>query len=344
MFISHRISRLVFLIFGFAGLFWLDGCAGTPAPAAAPTNTGTRLNVVSTVSPIVNIIYNVGGKRINLVGIIPEGTDSHTFEPAPSDANKLAQADLIFVNGLDLETPTEKLAQANKKPGAEIVELGPQTIQPDQYTYDFSFPKELGKPNPHLWLNPIFALRYAEIARDTLARRDPANAADYNQNYAAFKVRINQLDEAIKASIATIPEKNRKLLTYHDSFAYFAPRYGMTVIGAIQPSNFSEPSAKEVAGLITQIRQAGVPAIFGSEVFPSKVLEQIGRESGAKYVDTLRDDELPGQHGEPRHSYIGLMVEDVTTMTNALGGNPAAMQTVDTSNIPGPDLDVNQPK
>ena len=343
MFIPQRVDRAVVLLLGLGSLFSLAACAGTLEPAAS-TNPGTRLNVVSTVSPIVNIIYNVGGNRIDLVGIIPEGTDSHTFEPAPSDANKLAQADLIIVNGLDLETPTEKLAQANKKPSAEIIELGPQTIQPDQYAYDFSFPKELGKPNPHLWLNPMNALRYAEIARDTLVRRDPANADYYNQNYEAFKIRINQLDETIKGSIATIPEKNRKLLTYHDSFAYFAPRYGMTVIGAIQPSNFSEPSAREVAGLITQIKQAGVPAIFGSEVFPSKVLEQIGRESGAKYVDTLRDDELPGQHGEPLHSYIGLMVEDVATMTSALGGNPAAVQAVDTSNIPGPDLDVNQPK
>lgn len=118
----------------------------------------------------------------------------------------------------------------------------------------------------------------------------------------------------------------------------------MIVMGAIQPSNFSEPSAKEVANLITQIKQEGVPAIFGSEVFPSKVLEQIRRESGAKYVDTLRDDELPGQRGEPRHSYIGLMVEDVTTMTRALGGNPDAMKAVDTTNIPGPDLNVNQIK
>lgn len=170
--VSHRVARTALLLLGLGLIFWLAACAGTPAPVAAPTTLGARLNVVSTVSPLVNIIYNIGGSRVDLEGIIPEGTDSHTFEPAPSDANKLAHADLIIVNGLDLETPTVKLAQANKKPSAEIVELGPQTIQPDQYVYDFSFPKELGKPNPHLWLNPMNALRYAEIARDALARRD----------------------------------------------------------------------------------------------------------------------------------------------------------------------------
>lgn len=336
----RRTFYKLFLLLGVT--IWLTACAGTPA--AAPTTASRRLAVVSTVSPIVNIISNVGGDRIDLIGLIPEGTDSHTFEPAPSDAGKLAQADLIFVNGLDLETPTEKLAQANKKAGAEIIELGPQTLTPEQYVYDFSFPKEFGKPNPHLWLNPLYALRYAAIVRDALVRRDPTDADYFNGNYAAFQTRIQKLDEAIRTSIATIPEKNRKLLTYHDSFAYFAPRYGMTVIGAIQPSNFSEPSAKEVAGLITQIRQEGVPAIFGSEVFPSKVLEQIGRESGAKYVDTLRDDELPGKRGDPHHSYVGLMVEDVATMTTALGGDPAAVQSVDTTNVPGADQGVTQPK
>ncbi len=340
MLMARRTFFGLFLLLGITT--WLTACAGTPA--AAPTNASRRLNVVSTVSPIVNIVYNVGGNRIDLVGLIPEGTDSHTFEPAPSDAGKLAQADLIFVNGLDLETPTEKLAQANKKASAEIIELGSQTLTPDQYVYDFSFPKELGKPNPHLWLNPLYALRYAEIVRDALVRRDPTDADYFNQNYAAFQIRIQLLDKAIQSSIATIPEKNRKLLTYHDSFAYFAPRYGMTVIGAIQPSNFSEPSAKEVVSLITQIKQEGVPAIFGSEVFPSKVLEQIGRESGAKYVDTLRDDELPGQRGDPHHSYVGLMVEDVATMTTALGGDPAAGEAVDTTNIPGADQGVTEPK
>ena len=323
------------------GLFVLSGlitaCGGTAAPAASQ-----KLNVVSTVSPITNIIYNVGGDRINLTGIIPEGSDSHTFEPAPSDAKILAQADVIFVNGLKLEEPTVKLAEANKKASAEIVQLGEQTITPDQYIYDFSFPKENGSPNPHLWMNPMNALRYAEIARDTLVKRDAANADYYNKNYAAFKARIEVLDQAIKDAIALIPEANRKLLTYHDSFAYFAPRYGMTVIGAIQPSDFAEPSAKEVAALIQQVKDEKVPAIFGSEVFPSPVLDQIAKEAGAVYVDTLRDDDLPGQPGETNHSYLGIMRDDVATMAKALGGNPGLITNFDTANVPGLDQTVQQ--
>jgi len=300
------------------------------------------LNVVTTVSPITNIIYNIGGERINLTGIVPEGTNSHTFEPAPSDAKMLAQADLIFVNGLKLEEPTVKMAEANKQPNTEIVSLGEQTIPPDQYVYDFSFPKDAGSPNPHLWPNPIYALRYAEIARDKLAARDPANADYYKQNYDKFKVRIEALDLAIKATIASIPEQNRKLVTYHDSFAYFAPRYGMTVLGAIQPADFAEPSAKEIAALITQLKQENVPAIFGSEVFPSPVLDQIAKEAGVKYVDTLRDDDLPGKPGESNHSYLGLMVEDLKIMATALKGNPELIANFDTSNVPGIDDAVQQ--
>ena len=329
-----RITPLIGLLV-LSGL--VAACAGTAAPAS-----GQKLNVVSTVSPITNIIYNIGGDRIHLTGIIPEGTDSHTFEPAPSDAKLLAQADLVFVNGLKLEEPTVKLAEANKKAGAEIVQLGEQTITPDQYIYDFSFPQENGSPNPHLWMNPMNALRYAEIARDTLVKRDAANADYYSKNYDAFKARIEALDQAIKDAIASIPEANRKLLTYHDSFAYFAARYGMTVIGAIQPSDFAEPSAKEVANLIKQVKDEKVPAIFGSEVFPSPVLDQIAKEAGAVYVDTLRDDDLPGQPGDANHSYLGIIRDDVATMAKALGGNPALIANFDTSNVPGLDKTVQQ--
>jgi ABC-type Zn uptake system ZnuABC Zn-binding protein ZnuA len=301
-----------------------------------------KLVVVTTVSPITNIIFNIGGNRINLTGIIPEGTDSHTFEPAPSTAEVFAQADVVFVNGLHLEDPTLKLASANLKPGGEIVILGEQTLTPDQYIYDFSFPKSAGNPNPHLWMNPIYALRYAEIVRDTLTRRDPPNSAYYSQNYNAFQARIMMLDKAIMACINSIPENNRKLLTYHDSFAYFAPRYHMTVIGAIQPADFAEPSPKEVADLIQQIKQENVPAIFGSEVFPSPILEQIAKETGAKYEDTLRDDDLPGVVGDPDHSYVGLIVFDVSTITKDLGGDPSPLSSFDTSNVPGVDSSVNQ--
>jgi ABC-type Zn uptake system ZnuABC Zn-binding protein ZnuA len=116
----------------------------------------------------------------------------------------------------------------------------------------------------------------------------------------------------------------------------------MTELGAIQPSDFAEPSAKDVVDLITQIKQEKVPAVFGSEVFPSPVLEQIAKESGAKYVSDLRDDDLPGVPGEAKHSYLGLIVEDVRIMAEVLGGDPSLIADFDVSNIPGQDQAVQQ--
>lgn len=304
----------------------------TALPAPVPASAQTKLNVVATVAPITNIVQNVGGNRIELQGIIPPGVDSHTFEPAPSDARMLANADLVVVNGLALEGTTIELAQANLKPGARIVELGSLTVGRDEWVFDFSFPEEQGDPNPHVWMNPLHALRFAELVRDALSEMDPANAEYFSQNTERFRTRVGELDQAIMATIQTIPEQNRKLLTYHDSFAYFAPRYGFQVIGAIQPSDFAEPSPREVAALIDQIRETGVPAIFGSEVFPSPVLEQIGRETGVRYYDSLRDDDPPGEPGAPENTYIGMLKFDVQLMAEALGGDPTPLAALDPTN------------
>lgn len=284
-----------------------------------------KLNIATTVAPISSIVRNIGGTRVDIHGIVPDGTNSHTFEPAPSDAVLLSKADLLIANGLDLEDPTIELAQANLKDGAEIYTLGNNTITEADYAYDFSFPKEDGHPNPHLWPNVPFALKYAELTAAKLAERDAANADYYAQNLARYSAVLNQLDTAILAAVQTIPEGQRKLLTYHDSWAYFAKHTGMTVIGAAQPSDFSEPSPQEVAALIDQIRSEHVPAIFGSEVFPSTVLAQIANEAGAVYVDGLRDDDPPGDPGSPEHTYLGMMLNNMNLMIPALGGNVDAL-------------------
>ena len=126
------------------------------------------------------------------------------------------------------------------------------------------------------------------------------------------------------------------MLFRSDAYAYFAKHYGWTVIGAIQPSSFEEPTPREVADLIEQVESSGVRAIFGSEVFPSTVLEQIGDETGVRYVDVLRDDDLVGAPGDPEHSWLGLMRFDYVTMIEALGGDASALKALDVSDV-GPD-------
>jgi len=323
-------------------LILITGCAGSEQTSNSrnvgcdlgEVVQGRPLNIATTVAPITSIIANIaGGTSTSIIGIVPEGTNSHTFEPKPSDAASLESADVIFINGLVLEEPTKDLATANLKESANICELGTETLPESEYIYDFSFPKEGGKPNPHLWTNPPMAKQYAQVARDLLVRRDPTNAAIYEKNFVAFAVKIDALDNAIKISTVTIPVDQRKLLTYHDAYAYFAKNYGYTVVGAIQPSSFDEPTPKEIAALILQVKELGVKAIFGSEVFPSPVLEQIGLESDVRYVDVLRDDDLIGKPGDKEHSWLGLMRFNFVTIVEALGGDASALKLIDVQDV-----------
>lgn len=305
-----------------------DGCD------AGEVVEGRPIRIASTVAPITSIIANVaGGSGAVITGVVPEGTNSHTFEPAPSDAAVLSDADVVFINGLVLEEPTKDLALANLAPGATVCELGTRVLPRDAWIFDFSFPEEGGKPNPHLWTNPPMAKQYAEVVRDHLVRRDPANADTYRSNFEAFATKIDALDAAVAAVTETIPAAGRQLLTYHDAYAYFADRYGWTVVGAIEPSSFDEPTPADIAGIIQQVQETGVPAIFGSEVFPSPVLEQIGAETGVRYVDVLRDDDLLGAPGDPEHSWLALMRFNFVTMVEALGGDAIALKALDVTDV-----------
>jgi ABC-type Zn uptake system ZnuABC Zn-binding protein ZnuA len=290
--------------------------------------TGRPVRIVSTVAPITNLVGLLAGDIGPIVqGLVPEGTNSHTFEPPPSSVATLENADIIFVNGLKLEDPTLELAKANA-PKAVICELGTAALAESDWVYDFSFPEEGGKPNPHLWTNPPNVLPYLSMIRDVLAKADPANIDKYDTNYVKVSQLVMSLDEAMKKSTETIPANERNLLTYHDAYAYFAIHFGFEVIGAIQPQSFEEPSPSDIAALIDQVKSKKVKAIFGSEVFPSPVLEQIGKETGVRYIDVLRDDDLPGEPGDAEHSWAGLMKFNYITIVEALGGDAAALKAV----------------
>lgn len=310
---------------------------GASAESTEPT---ARLLIATTVAPITSIVANIVGDRADVRGIVPEGTNSHTFEPRPSVAELLSKADVVYLNGLMLEEPTRQLAEEHLRDGAGLVELGDRTITEDEYIFDFSFPERDGKPNPHLWTDPLLAVRYAEIVAADMAERDPTNADYYAANYDAFADVIDELDAAMREAFATVPV--RKLITYHDAYAYFAADYDWEIVGAIQVSDFEDPTPREVADLIEQIRAEQVPAIFGSEVFPSPVLEQIGEEAGVEYVDVLRDDDLPGEPGDAEHSWLGLMVFDYVTMTEALGGDAGALRALDIRNVAPDEADYPQ--
>ncbi|MCH1447749.1 MAG: metal ABC transporter substrate-binding protein [Candidatus Nanopelagicales bacterium] len=311
----------------------LSGCGGSDD--SSPESGGDAILVATTVSPITSIVSRVGGACVDVRGIVPEGTNSHTFEPAPSVAALLSDADVVFINGLKLEDPTLAMAEANMADGAELVELGTVALPEEDYIFDFSFPEEDGKPNPHLWTDPTYAIVYADIVREVLSERDPECADQMQENFEAFAAQAEELAEAVRLDQQTVPAGGLKLVTYHDAYAYFAENFGWQVVGAVQPSDFADPTPSEVVTLIEQIRAEGVPTIFGSEVFPSNVLEEVGNETGVRYEQSLRDDDLPGTPGEENHSWLGLMQYNFATMIAGLGGDAPNVRAVDiTSPVP----------
>jgi ABC-type Zn uptake system ZnuABC Zn-binding protein ZnuA len=311
-----------------------NAAAGSVTCSGGTAVRGRPIRIATTVAPITNIVANIAVDTDAVIqGLVPEGTNSHTFEPPPSAAKTLEEADVVFINGLVLEEPTKDLATANISADATICEIGTEALPESEWIYDFSFPKDGGKPNPHLWTDPLMAKKYARVIADALKVRDPDHADTYESNYEKFGAKVAELDAALRAGTASLSPESRKLVTYHDAYAYFARDYGWTVIGAIQPSSFEEPTPREIADLISQVKAEKVKAVFGSEVFPSPVLEQIGKEAGVTYVDVLRDDDLLGDPGDPEHSWMGLMRFDYVTMIESLGGDASALKALDVANI-----------
>lgn len=314
----HKIrSGTLYLVL----LISLTACSSGTSPDSAD-GKDVRLLIATTVSPITSIAASIAGDRARVEGIVPEGVNSHTFEPSPQIAKLLSSANLILVNGLKLEDPTLELARVNKKDETEIVELGTLVLPEADYIYDFSFPKSGGKPNPHLWTDPGYAIKYAALIKDKLSEIDPMNASYYAENFAIFEKEASELGAAVAKDQQSVPAGNLKLLTYHDAYAYFAKTYGWKVIGALQPGDFGDPAPSEVVRLIEQVKRENVTTIFGSEVFPSAVLKEVGRATGARYENSLRDDDLPGGPGDAEHSWFGLMRYNYRTMIVGLGGTP----------------------
>jgi len=309
------------------GLAPLSACSSEDA---SPTADG-KLLVATTVAPITSITANIAGDRASVQGIVPEGTNSHTFEPAPKVAQLLSKADLVLINGLKLEDPTKSLAEANMKDGAKLVELGTEVLPEEDYLYDFSFPKTDGKPNPHLWTDPTYAKKYGDVIAASLSEADPKNADYYRENNKKFAAQTDQLISALRSDQKSVPR--RVLLTYHDAYAYFGKTFDWKIIGAVQPKNFEDPTPQEVARIIDQVKAEKVPTIFGSEVFPSGVLAEIGRATSARYEDTLRDDDLPGEPGSAEHSWLGLIAYNYKTMITGLGGRTNALDKLSVANV-----------
>lgn len=309
---------------------------GDPAASgdASPPD-GPNLVVLTTVDPITDLAQQVLGDRGEAASLVDDG-DSHTFEPTTADAIRMGGADLFLANGLGLNEAAVALAEANLPEGAPIVTLADRALAQDQiivgdqpHTHGDGQVHAHGEaPNPHVWMDVTHAIAYVGHIADALVDIDPDGEEAYRDNAAAYTAELEALDAAIMAATATIPEDNRVLVSYHDSWAYYAPRYGLRHIEAVQPSDYSEPSAAEVRTIIDEINAHGVPVVFGAREFPSDVLRTIADETGATYVGDLSDDQFPGKPGDPDHSYIGMMLQNARAITEGLGGDTTPLDAV----------------
>jgi len=257
-------------------------------PTEQPKNsTGKKLNVVATTSIVGDIVKNVGGDHIDLIVLLPLGTDPHAFDPTPRDLTRVADADVIFINGLGLERFLEKmLKNAGGDIPAVLVSNGVEPRELDQDEDHETDTHQHEDHDPHVWMSPANVIIFVDNIENALSDLDPANAVDYQANATAYKSELKNLDNWVQEQINTIPPENRNLVTDHDTFGYYADRYGLEMTGAVLPgySTSSEPSAQELATLQDAITQYGVKAVFvGSTVNPV-LAERVAEDTGVQLV------------------------------------------------------------
>jgi ABC-type Zn uptake system ZnuABC Zn-binding protein ZnuA len=293
---GRRLASLVALA------ILVGACSTDPGPSAS----NAAVQVVTTTTVLADIVGRVGGDRVAARSIIPAGVGPEDYEPKPDDARSLDDADLVVSNGVGLDDFLGGLIEANGSDAPRlVVGDGIPTIDVD------------GTPNPHFWLDPtIVAEHYVPAIETKLAEIDPAGAPTYRANAAAYATEIAAMDAELKTEVATIPEADRKLVTFHDAFPYFARHYGFELVGVILGSPGQEPSAGDLAKLIDTVKAAGVRAVFSEAQFSPVLAETLAKEAGiTRVVTTLYNDALGPA---PADTYLGMMRWNMAEIVEAL--------------------------
>lgn len=311
MFKFLRIARSGVLLIPILVVLAACGSTGTPgtrAPALSATGTprAGAIPVVVTIPVFVSMVQAVGGSSVTVHSIVPAGVDPHSYQPTPSDVREVAQAKAIFVNGAGLETWLEGLIRSAGGSKAPVYTLSAGLTA----TVRTASGTEQG--NPHFWLDPTDAIKYVQRIQQGLSERDPAHAADYQANATRYIAQIQEFDSWAKGEIAKIPADQRKIVTFHDAFPYFGQHFGLTVVGVIEKSPGREPSAKDLADLVTQIKAEQVKAIFNEPQFNPKLADSLAKEAGVKTL-TLYSESPPQGDG-----YIEMMRQNITTLVEGL--------------------------
>jgi zinc/manganese transport system substrate-binding protein len=275
---------------------------------AVPAHARDKINVAASLTILADFARNVGGDRVDVVSLVGPNGDAHSYVPSPADAKKLADAKLIILDGLGLEGSTARFMRAAAK-DAKVVTAS-----------DGITPLRLGtQSDPHAWQSVANAKTYVANIRDALIAADPAGKSVFEANAADYLRRFDALEAEVKAAIASIPPDRRKLVTTHNAFGYFGTAYGVDFIAPHGVSTEAEPSARDVARIIAQIRAQKIPAVFLENVTDPRLLERIAQESGARIGGTLYSDALTDANG-PAPTYIDMMRHNVKELMTALGG------------------------
>ena len=285
-------------------LVWLLCCAFIAA--ANPARADGRLPVVASFSILADLVRNVGGDRVDVTALVGPNGDAHVYEPAPADAKKIAAAKLLIINGLGLEGWLPRLVQAAG--GKATVVTATSGIAPLRKGSD---------ADPHAWQSVVNAKAYVANIRDALVAVAPDDTEIFRANASAYLAKLDALDREVREAIATIPENHRKVISTHDAFGYFAVAYGIAFVAPLGVSTESEASARDVAGIISQIKTAKIPAIFLENISDPRLIQRIAAETGAKIGGTLYSDSLTGEKGDAP-TYIDMVRHNIKALTSAL--------------------------
>lgn len=312
-----KISDLNPLSMGFWSILLtiiLSGLSSCTQSITENSVNGDQPKVVSTSTIIADLTEQIGGDEIDHQGILQPGVDPHVYEPVPQDSIALEKADLILYNGYNLEPGLIKLMKAASTSGKKVA-VG-EVIKPLDFQY-----RGQTQPDPHVWGPAKNAILMVNKIRDELIALSPEDAAIFNKNATQLTQELTQLDRWIQQQIATIPPQNRKLVTTHDAFQYYAHAYGLEVIGTlIGISTEEQPSAKTVKNLSDSIQKTGVPAIFAETTINPKLITTVAEESGVKLAPEQLYSDSIGSPGSEGDTYVKMLVKNTKTIVEALGG------------------------
>ena len=277
------------------------------ALAATPLRAQDRLNVVASFSILGDFVKNVGGDKVNVTTLVGPNGDVHVYTPAPDDARKVADAKLVIVNGLGLEGWLPRLLQSSGSKAMIVV--ASKGVAPLQVGSD---------ADPHAWQSVANAKIYVGNISDALIAADPVDAEGFRANAAGYLSELDGLDAEVRADVAKVPSERRKVISTHGAFGYFAKAYGVEFIAPLGVSTETEPSARDVAGIISQVRAGKIPAVFLENMSDPRLVRQIASETGAKVGGTLFSDALTDEKGDAP-TYIALARHNIKALTSALG-------------------------